>query len=45
MREADGREVAALRRDDRPCTHEDQREGPDELCETALQEGLSHPKT
>ena len=44
MREADGREVCALRRDDRPCTDEDQREGPDELRETALQEGLSHAK-
>ena len=41
VREADGREVGALRRDDRPCADEDQREGPDELRETALQEGLS----
>jgi hypothetical protein len=44
VREADRREVGALRRDDRPCTDEDQREGPDELSETALQEGLSHAK-
>jgi hypothetical protein len=41
VRETDGREVGALRRDDRPCTDEDQREGPDELSETSLQERLS----
>jgi hypothetical protein len=42
VRKADRSEVAALCGDDRPCTDEDQRKGPHELRDPALQEGLSH---
>jgi hypothetical protein len=44
VHEADGGEVAALCGDDRPGTDEDEREGPHELRDPALQEGLSHAK-